>query len=247
MTNLCKCGCGEKVRLEFHKYIHGHNNRGKPNLKMRGRIPHNKGKTKYNYEPLKRVSEKSRKNSSSKKIEVRNKIKNTLKRKYANGELKSPMKDKHHTEKSTLKTSNSIKALWRDPNSIYNSKEYRNKLSKAFSLEKNPRWLDGKSFEEYDLNFNNKFKEIIRRKNNYRCRLCNIQQNKLFTKDWKKRIINYKLHIHHINYNKSDCRIINLISLCHPCHMKTNHNRNYWISFFTSLLKINNEVLLCKN
>ena len=47
-----------------------------------------------------------------------------------------------------------------------------------------------------------------------------------------------KLDCHHIDYNKKNCSLNNLITLCRSCHMKTNTNRNYWINYFNSLLLI---------
>ena len=34
--------------------------------------------------------------------------------------------------------------------------------------------------------------------------------------------------VHHIDYDKKNCVSNNLITLCIPCHMKTNYNRSYW-------------------
>ncbi len=44
------------------------------------------------------------------------------------------------------------------------------------------------------------------------------------------------LFIHHIDYDKKLTIPQNCISLCNPCHTKTNFNRKYWIIFFHSLL-----------
>jgi len=41
-----------------------------------------------------------------------------------------------------------------------------------------------------------------------------------------------KLKRNHIDYNKKNCNPDNLITLCHSCHSKTNHNRNYWVKKF---------------
>ena len=38
---------------------------------------------------------------------------------------------------------------------------------------------------------------------------------------------------HHIDYNRHNNNNRNLIILCNSCHSKTNHNRNYWQSYFT--------------
>ena len=38
--------------------------------------------------------------------------------------------------------------------------------------------------------------------------------------------------VHHIDYVKENINEINLISLCRPCHIKTNSNRDYWKQYF---------------
>jgi len=48
----------------------------------------------------------------------------------------------------------------------------------------------------------------------------------------KLKINKKQLDVHHINYNKKNCDINNLVSLCRSCHMKTNFNREYWIKYF---------------
>ena len=108
--------------------------------------------------------------------------------------------------------------------------------------KKNPSWLGGKSFEPYDINFNNKFKRAIRKRDNQVCMMCGIHREKV------KRAFN----VHHVNYDKKLTIPQNCISLCLSCHTKTNHNRQYWIKFFQDLLSErycyqyneNNEVIM---
>ena len=90
-------------------------------------------------------------------------------------------------------------------------------------IEKHPRWLGGKSFEPYGIEFNNKLKELIKKRDKYKCFICG-------KKDYRK------LSIHHIDYNKKNNDLKNLISLCNHCHIKTNSNRNKWKKFFQELL-----------
>ena len=88
--------------------------------------------------------------------------------------------------------------------------------------EKNVNWNNGSSFEPYGIAFNNQLKAYIRWMDNHTCQQCGITQNQL----------NYKLHIHHIDFNKKNNTIQNLISLCRTCHMQTNYNRQDWIKYF---------------
>ena len=100
--------------------------------------------------------------------------------------------------------------------------------SKKQRGEKNSNWQNGKSFEPYGIEFNEKLKEQIRAKNNYRCQECFRHQDELRTKNNK----GYKLPVHHIDYNKQNNDPDNLISLCLPCHLQTNFKREDWINYF---------------
>jgi len=120
--------------------------------------------------------------------------------------------------------------------------KYKEKISEAFKQRgihqgKNnpmygktgklcPSFLGGKSFEPYTSDFNKRFKESIRERDNHCCVVCNKMEE------------NYdeKLHIHHVDYDKKNSFPQNCVSLCKECHMKTNFNRLHWKTFFQSLL-----------
>lgn len=89
-------------------------------------------------------------------------------------------------------------------------------------MEDNPNWRGGRSFEPYPPEFNAVLKERIRDRCDRRCFLCGV-----FEED-----VGYSLHVHHIDYVKNNLRGYNLVSLCKPCHMKTNSNRVFWRCFF---------------
>ena len=93
-------------------------------------------------------------------------------------------------------------------------------------------WQGGKSFELYGLEFNNKLREQIRQRDNYRCQECFRHQNELRTITNKK----YKLSIHHIYFNKKNNNPENLISLCKNCHGQTQFNRKHWINYYQNKL-----------
>lgn len=101
------------------------------------------------------------------------------------------------------------------------SKETKLKISLNQQGNKHWNWQGGKSCEPYPLGWNRKFKELIRERDSYICHICGKKQGKR------------KLAIHHIDYNKNNLNLDNLISLCTNCHTKTNFNRPYWIAFFT--------------
>lgn len=78
--------------------------------------------------------------------------------------------------------------------------------------------------DPYPVAFNRSLKEAIRARDGQACRLCGGNRG------------NRKLHVHHINYQKQDCRPENLISLCGPCHCRTHTNRDFWMPFFTRMM-----------
>jgi len=102
------------------------------------------------------------------------------------------------------------------------TKEIRNKISNALMGDKNPSWCGGHTIQ-YGKEFTSELKNIIRKRDNYICLICGIEE------------INCRrnLSIHHIDYNKYNNKYNNLISLCDSCHMKTNFNRKRWKKFFS--------------
>ena len=102
------------------------------------------------------------------------------------------------------------------------SKKCKDKSHSKNMLGKlNPAWLGGIINQKYCNLFNEFFKEFIREQYYRKCYLCNkteIQNN------------NRKLSVHHVNYDKNSLCNHNgeFVPLCGSCHIKTNHNRQYW-------------------
>lgn len=84
------------------------------------------------------------------------------------------------------------------------------------SGEKNPNWRGGISFEPYGLGWTIKRKRFIRERDGYKCAVCDVSGN----------------IVHHIDYNKKNHELDNLITLCKSCHTRTNWNRDFWQSYF---------------
>lgn len=102
------------------------------------------------------------------------------------------------------------------------TKEHRQKISNGQVGEKNWNWQGGKSFEPYTSEFNRQLKELIRQRDNYRCRKCGCPEVENME----------KLSIHHIDYIKKNCLPSNLISLCRRCNSEVNSNRSKWKQYF---------------
>jgi len=75
---------------------------------------------------------------------------------------------------------------------------------------------------KYGTEFTKELKEQVRKRDNYKCQICGVTQNE----------IPRKLSVHHIDYDKLNCTLNNLVSLCQSCHMSTNTNREFWIQYF---------------
>ena len=91
---------------------------------------------------------------------------------------------------------------------------------------KHPFWNNGSSFEPYGVEFDEKLREQIRKRDGYVCRECGYTEKEL----------GYHLACHHIDYNKKNNSSNNLISLCKSCHAQTNFNRKDWEKYYQSKL-----------
>lgn len=169
--------------------------------------------------------------------ESKRKISKTMKEKYKKGLIKNGMSGKKHPNEIKEKISYFAKEMWKN-------KEIREKILKAitgrkitteqklkYALskigEKNPAWIDGRSFEPYGIEFNKKLRLNIRRRYNFTCQECFAEEfGEIFD-------------VHHIDYNKNNNNPANLICLCRECHMQTNFERNRWEWWF----KRNEEIL----
>jgi len=116
-----------------------------------------------------------------------------------------------HSEETKIKLSESHKGK-----TTWN----KGKILPQFSRENHPNWLGGKSFEPYTTDWTKTLKRSIRERDKYTCQNCGKPQEE------------ETFHIHHIDYNKENCNPINLITLCHSCHTKTNHHRDKWMKYF---------------
>ena len=105
---------------------------------------------------------------------------------------------------------------------------------KCFSkLERNGNWQNGIGFLPYSIKFNDDLKLKIRTRDNFKCQNCGM------TEEEHKRKFNRVHHVHHIDYNKMNCKENNLITLCLIDNVKANKNRKYWIKFYKKIMKNN--------
>lgn len=110
------------------------------------------------------------------------------------------------------------------------SEEAKRKMSEVrkgkFLGEKSPTWIDGRSFFPYPSEFNQQLKNKIRKRDNYTCQSCGkLEGDEL--NDFNRR-----LAVHHIDYDKMNCKKENLTTLCDLCNSIVNSSRDYWTNYF---------------
>lgn len=96
---------------------------------------------------------------------------------------------------------------------------------KYLTGKNHPQWINGCSFEPYLPTFNQQLKSKIRVRDNFICQLCGIPELEC----------NRKLDIHHIDYDKQNNNLNNLLSLCRSCNSKVNFNRKKWQQYFLQI------------
>jgi hypothetical protein len=218
---LCECGCGKYI-TNGKRFINYHQNRGriqseeankKRSEALMGHIAYNLGMPAWNAGLTKETDERVKPHTEEWK---QYKSESQIGRIITWGDKISEVKKGVPNPV--------LKEAWDDP-------EFR----KAHSGENTSNWQGGISSNPYSQEFNNKLREQIRQRDNYKCQMCFIPQDEL----------DRKLAIHHIDYDKENCSPDNLISLCSTCHAKTSskNDREKWQLFFNKkkLLEVNND------
>lgn len=89
----------------------------------------------------------------------------------------------------------------------------------------NPNWKGGIACEPYcDVWIDKEYKESIKERDNYVC------QNPYCWHNSKR------LCIHHIDYNKKNCKPGNLITVCTSCNARANFDRDWHQSWYQSII-----------
>lgn len=109
--------------------------------------------------------------------------------------------------------------------------ERKEKYKKLFKGKGNPNWRGGLDKEGYPYYFSDELKYKIRERDNFTCQYCNLKEKNHFHGNK-----NVKLTVHHIDYNKQNCKEDNLMALCTKCNFKVNGQRDYWYAYFRYML-----------
>ena len=91
----------------------------------------------------------------------------------------------------------------------HDCKEIAKKISISNSGNRHWNWQGGITSSGYPVGWNIHLKKTIRKRDNWQCQKCGTK--------------NKKLNVHHIDHNKKNLSLNNLITWCTSCHMK-HHN-----------------------
>lgn len=97
--------------------------------------------------------------------------------------------------------------------------------------QENHNWRGGKKRQGYPYDFFQK-REMVKSRDGYECRICGITEKEVKEKDSLDR----GLAIHHIDYNKDNNSLSNLITACRWCNSRANGRNTDWEGLCRSLL-----------
>ena len=120
---------------------------------------------------------------------------------------------------------------------LHRSNEFKKIMHDCHIGDKNPRWIDGRSFGKYCIKFNNAFKHHIRTIFENKCFVCGI--NELNNPGGQK------LHVHHIDYNKNSLctgKAWAFVPLCSSHHGNSNGKKWYWFNLLINYYCYNKDI-----
>lgn len=103
--------------------------------------------------------------------------------------------------------------------------------SKYLIGKKSVAYIHGHGNLPYSNAFTDILKEKIRQRDNYTCQNCGCKEENHYRAN--KQI---NLTVHHIDYNKMNCKESNLITVCNCCNIQANANIDYWFAYYTYLM-----------
>ena len=107
------------------------------------------------------------------------------------------------------------------------SKESRKKMSDARKGENHPNWRGGTTKDPYCPIFQNKdFRAMVLERDNNECQNPDC---------WD---VGARICLHHIDYDRVECKLDNLITLCHSCNMRANYDREWNMLNYQEIIKM---------
>ena len=225
LKRLCACGCGGLVRKLEHRFLHNHHRRGIRRVfsaehrrrigeAQRGRVQTEEHKRK-NSEGVRRFWD----SPSGRLVKHRLSVLNT-----GREHTKEAKRQISKAKKGVKRSVEVRKQMSESHRGVPLSDEHKRNIGKAIQGAKHPNWQGGISFEPYPPEFNQSLKESIRKRDNKQCQNPDCWGT-------TERIV-----IHHIDYNKQNCKPANLIAVCLSCNGRANKDRKSWAAFYRKLV-----------
>jgi len=102
---------------------------------------------------------------------------------------------------------------------------YYDSISINNSGENHYNWQGGKTFEPYCISWTSEYKEYIKERDGYKCLNPQCQSRN------PNNIV-----VHHIDYDKKNCKRRNLISLCNSCNVSANYDRDWYEGWYKAII-----------
>lgn len=201
------------------------------------------GKT-HTQETREKLSKASQKREQKKKEngwqvapETREKIRQALTGRTRTEETKEKIrqanKGRRISEKQKEQISTALKIYFKTNKNPFEGKQHTNdtkrKISRAlkgkYKREKASNWRGGINALPYAADWDTHLK----------CEIKERDQNTCQNPGCKK--AHAILDVHHIDYNKQNNKKTNLITLCKRCHGETQHNRDFWRTYYERTMK----------
>jgi len=139
-------------------------------------------------------------------------------------------KSKKGYKMSKVHKLNMIKAITGRKLSDKHKENISNSLKGRFLKEESSQWKGGISKKPYNFDFIQELRDKIIKRDSFVCQLCGN------TQDEEIEEFGYKLNVHHIDYDKTNSKENNLITLCRRCNSIVNKDRLGWMKYFKKRL-----------
>ena len=165
--------------------------------------------------------------------EVRRKMSFTRKKLGISKGKNNPMYGKKFSKKHCDNMSKALKGKYSGRKAFWYGKTLPEEAKLKISISKsgklmgfeNPNWKGGISCEPYcDVWLDKEFKESIKERDGHQC----------LNPDCFGNI--HRLSVHHIDYNKKNCKPENLITLCTSCNSRANKDREWHKSWYKAII-----------
>jgi hypothetical protein len=179
---------------------------------------------------------------TGRKLSLEHRLKLSLAKKGKYIGKNHPMFGKHHSKESKLKMSKSLKGkklskehklkISKTLRGIKRSVEHCEKIGYSHKGKKCNFYIHGNGYAPYPIMFKDTLKENIRERDTFICQGCGLKEQNHYRGNNQT-----NLSVHHIDFNKQNCDVSNLITLCIGCNLKANTEPDYWVPYYQYIME----------